>query len=427
MKYIWFVLYNFIVYPLIFVVGCFFALFNKKLRVGIIGRFKSIGILKHYFINLDNNMNIYWFHAASLGEFYQVKPVMEGLKEIEPDCLCLLSFSSPSGFEYAKSDAIYCRIYMPFDFFWSIYRAFDIIKPRKIIFASYDIWPNIIWIAKLFKIHTNIFSARVKDDSIKLLPGFNSFYRSIYQPMSTIYTVAKKDYTRINFIIGNRNQPIIRTLGNPRYDMVKKSSDNFTKTHQNTVVDREKRIIIGSSHPEDDEVIIPGLIKQLKNDNNFSIFYVPHEPNQINIDKIISKFDTNGFSSTISNTKIISKIPDKRIVIINTVGILNQLYWFGKIAYIGGGFSSGIHNVMEPAIARLPVIFGPRYHQAHEAEEMLKYGGGICIKKENEFENSLQSLLNDNKYFKKVSLAATNVIHKNLGSSTRIIRSLIRD
>ena len=99
MKYIWFVLYNFIVYPLIFVVGCFFALFNKKLRVGIIGRFKSIGILKHYFINLDNNMNIYWFHAASLGEFYQVKPVMEGLKEIEPDCLCLLSFSSPSGLE----------------------------------------------------------------------------------------------------------------------------------------------------------------------------------------------------------------------------------------------------------------------------------------------------------------------------------------
>lgn len=427
MKYIWILLYNLLVYPIFFIFGCILCLFNKKIRDGIIGRFRSIKILQESFKQLDNTNQIYWFHAASLGEFYQVKPIMEGLKDIEPDSRCLLSFSSPSGFENAHSSAIYCKIYMPFDFFWSIHKAFKIVKPRKIIFASYDIWPNMIWVAQFLNIHTNIFSARVKDGSIKLLFGIISFYRSIYRDMSSIYTVSKKDYNRIKHIVGNKGNPVIRSLGNPRYDMVKQSSDDFTVLHQRTVIEREKRIIIGSSHNEDDDVIIPVLINKLKNDNTLSILYTPHEPSKENINQIISKFNLGGFSANISDTRILKKIPNNRIVIINSVGILNKLYWLGRIAYIGGGFSSGIHNVMEPAIARLPVIFGPKYHHAHEAEELLKYGGGICIKGSTEFNDALDYLLNDDKYFKKVSLSATHVIHKNLGSSTRIIRSLIRD
>jgi 3-deoxy-D-manno-octulosonic-acid transferase len=109
------------------------------------------------------------------------------------------------------------------------------------------------------------------------------------------------------------------------------------------------------------------------------------------------------------------------------VGVLSKLYWQGKISYVGGGFSTGIHNVMEPAIARLPVIFGPKYHHAHEAEELLKNGGGFCIQKKDDFESVLERLVTDEDHFLKASYASTNVIHQNLGSSTRIIRSLIRD
>ena len=109
------------------------------------------------------------------------------------------------------------------------------------------------------------------------------------------------------------------------------------------------------------------------------------------------------------------------------IGVLSKLYWQGQIAFVGGGLSKGIHNVMEPAIARLPVLFGPKYHHAHEAEELLESGGGFCVNNQDEFAAGIQSLIQDDAYFTKTSLAATDVIHKNLGSSTRIIRSLLRD
>ncbi|MBT6797823.1 MAG: hypothetical protein HOA96_08720, partial [Candidatus Marinimicrobia bacterium] len=200
----------------------------------------------------NSTREIYWFHAASLGEFYQVKPVLEGLKEVEPDSLAVISFSSPSGFENAKSSAIDLRIYMPFDFPWTVRNALKIINPKKIIFASYDIWPNMVWIADKRKVHTNIFAARVIDGSLKIKFGFSSFYQSVYRAMSTIYTVSTKDYIRMQSIIGDSKRPILRALGNPRYDMVMKTVDEFTQEHQQSVLSREKRIIIGSAHSEDD-------------------------------------------------------------------------------------------------------------------------------------------------------------------------------
>ena len=427
MKLTWIFLYNLIIYPMIFFVGCILSLFNSKLRQGVLGRFRSISQLKKFFKSVDSTKDIYWFHAASLGEFYQVKPVLEGLKEVEPDCIALLSFSSPSGFENAKSDAIDLRIYMPFDFPWSVRHTLKITRPKKVIFSSYDIWPNMVWIAEKRKVHTNIFAARVKDGSLKLKPGFFGFYRSVYQSISTIYTVAVKDFKRMRSIIGNSGTPILRALGNPRYDMVMKTADEFTQEHQKSVLSRNKRIIIGSAHWEDDEFLIPALAGMMKSKPDLKILYAPHEPDVTEIERIQTKFSEHGFASSVFRKKRSLKLPEDRVVILGVVGVLSKLYWQGQITYVGGGFSTGIHNVMEPAIARLPVIFGPKYHHAHEAEELLENGGGFCINNGHEFQAVLERLISDDEYFLKASFSATNVIHKNLGSSTRIIRSLIRE
>ena len=156
-------------------------MFNGKLRQGISGRFNSLSKLNLYFKSSSPLPIVYWFHAASLGEFYQVKPVLEGLKDVKPELKTIVSFSSPSGFNNAKSAAIDLKIFMPFDFPWSVRKALKIARPKKVIFASYDIWPNMIWIAGWRHIHTNMFAARVKDGSLKLKPGFLSFYRSVYR------------------------------------------------------------------------------------------------------------------------------------------------------------------------------------------------------------------------------------------------------
>ena len=118
---------------------------------------------------------------------------------------------------------------------------------------------------------------------------------------------------------------------------------------------------------------------------------------------------------------------NKRIILVDSIGKLAQLYWHGQIAYIGGGFSSGVHNVMEPAIARLPVFFGPNYANFHEAEELISKGGGFSIESGSELFVQLKSLLENSSKFMNSSYSATNVVHDNLGSSTRIVRSLIHD
>ena len=254
-----------------------------------------------------------------------------------------------------------------------------------------------------------------------------SFYKSIYQSLSTIYTVADKDYKRIKKIIGVSDKPILRSLGNPRYDMVMKTVDDFTQVHQQSVLLRQKRIIIGSAHSEDDENFIPVLSQIMKDNPDYKVLYAPHEPGETEISRIQSLFKKHGFESSIFQKKDSFKLPDERVIVLGIVGVLSKLYWQGQIAYVGGGFSTGIHNVMEPAIARLPVLFGPNYQHAHEAEELLENSGGFCINTRDEFNVVMNQLISEKEYYLKTSFAATEVIHNNLGSSTRIIRSLIRD
>jgi 3-deoxy-D-manno-octulosonic-acid transferase len=121
------------------------------------------------------------------------------------------------------------------------------------------------------------------------------------------------------------------------------------------------------------------------------------------------------------------KLPKTKIVLVDVVGILSRLYWHGQIAYIGGGFSTGVHNTMEPAIARLPVLFGPKHEQFHATGELIKAGGGFMVNNHDEVFGVLDNLLTNQDLFLQASYASTDVIHQNLGSATRVVRGIIRD
>ncbi|MEE8341618.1 MAG: glycosyltransferase N-terminal domain-containing protein [Candidatus Neomarinimicrobiota bacterium] len=405
----------------------FRAIFNKKLRAGLLGRFQTIKVLKQSLKGWDKNNSIYWFHAASHGEFEQVRPVLKGLKEIDKKCYVIASFFSPSGYNNVKDPNIDCKIYLPFDFIWSIRKALKIVKPKKLIFASYDIWPNFVWLANRRKIHTNVFAARFDYNTSKLLFVLKNFYRTVYQSFSTIYTITDEDNYQLNKILPQLNKPIVRVLGNPRYDRVKENADKFTKYHTISVLMREKRLIVGSVWPEDERRILNSVFKLMEEDKELCIFWVPHEPSEKYIQSSVHMFKSNGFNPTVIRSKKTTKIKNDRVVILGVVGVLSKFYWQGQIAYIGGGFSSGIHNVMEPAIARLPVIFGPKYRKSYAALELMKAGGGFSIKNGTEFYDIMKILINDKNRFLDASLSATQVIHDNIGSATRVVRSIIRD
>ena len=156
------------------------------------------------------------------------------------------------------------------------------------------------------------------------------------------------------------------------------------------------------------------------------MIYVPHEPNTKELRRIEKAFKSNGQPIRLINQTTSLEFIKERVMVVAVVGILFKLYWDARFAYVGGGYSpSGIHNVMEPAVAKLPVIFGPNYHNSDEAEQLLMSGGGFCVKNEDDFYDTVSKLLNDKQYLKIASLASSDVIYSNIGATEKIVKGLI--
>jgi len=428
MKYFWYFIYNSFLLPIMVFIGIIGVFFNKKIREGFLGRFYTNRKLDDYISSLHGNTHtIYWFHVSSHEKLLQKKPVLEGLKEIEPNLKIIVSFFSPSGYNNTNDKIIDCKIYLPFDFPWLVKKTLKKIKPKKLIFASYDIWPNLIWKAKTLNIPTVLFAAKFKRRTKKLMPLVKSFYQNIYNNFYSIYTITKNDNKKLQLILKNPNKIITRVLGNPRYDQVNKVLDQYSIEHTKHILKRKKNIILGSMHNEDMNNIIDGLIEIINDNSNVSVIWVPHEPLPKNVNSVYDYFLNKGYSVALYSKQNGSFINHARIIIVDTIGVLSQIYWDGIIAYIGGGFSAGIHNVMEPAIARLPVIFGPKYDNFQEAIELIDSEGGWSINNNKEFYNIVNKLINNKKFLLNASKAATDVIHNNIGAATRVVRAIIRD
>ena len=422
----WRIIYNLILLPLLFVVLCFGSLFNGKIRAGMIGRFRSYQDLKSFKVRIGIEKTIYWFHASSHGEFEQVKPVLAGLKEVEPFSFSVVSFFSPSGYNHVNDEHIDCKIYLPFDFPWLIRKCLNVVQPKKIILAAYDVWPNMIWVSKSIGIHSALFAAQFSEGTSKLSPVIRNFYRNVYGSLSAIYTISEQDNKSLQRILYPIKHPIVRVLGNPRYDQVKQKADKFTSERTESVLLRPKRLLAGSIHLEDEHVILDSIVNLMQDISDLSLIWVPHEPS----DRIVSEAEFLFRSKNFTTGRLGVKNPNEietRVIIVDTIGKLSQLYWDGQVAYIGGGFSSGVHNVMEPAIARLPVFFGPHYKNFIEAKELIADGGGFSIENGMDLYQGIKNLFEDRVAFIKASYAATEVIHRNLGSATRVVRNLIHD
>ena len=427
MKYFWFFVYKIILIPIVVVIGAIGLCFNKKLRDGLFGRFQTRKVLKNYLNELNGDEIIYWFHASSHGEFLQTKPVLLGLKEVEPHAKLIVSFFSPSGYQHVNDESIDCKFYLPLDFYWTVKSALRLVRPEKLIFAAYDIWPNLVWAAKELGIPTVLFAARFKKGTGKLLPVVRNFYHHVYKDFHSIYTITKTDHNHLQLMLENSSNTTLRVFGNPRYDHVKSTADKFTTEHTKSVLSRKKRIIFASIHDEDERIIYESVLRLLNDYKSLSILWVPHEPIPSVIDASVQRFEELGFKVSVFSKQTPYDKDDPKVIVVDVVGVLSHLYWDGIIAYVGGGFSTGIHNVMEPAIARLPILFGPQYENFHEAKELIKSGGGWSIENGEELFDKINILLSDDSKIIPASFAATDVIHRNVGAATRVVRGIIRD
>ncbi|MBE17906.1 MAG: hypothetical protein CMH79_04005 [Nitrospinae bacterium] len=409
-----------------FFIAIVLSIFRSKVREALRSRIGQIKKTKEFFNNVQNNNLVYWFHSASHGEFEQIHPILHNLKEIQGSSIIVVSFSSPSGYKNVEDENIDLKIYLPLDFLWNTIRILKVIRPQKLIFAEYDLWPNYIWTAKWMNIQTTLFSARFYKKTIKLRPVIKNFYKNVYSSVSAIYTISELDHVNLKKVLIRNYPGVLRVLGSPRYDRVKSISVKSNQNNKNIyTINRSFRLVAGSVWPEDDRIVLESLIELTLKIDKFSFTWAPHEPDSNYIKETTRKLFSYGLTPELLSNVVTGT--NSKCIIIDKIGYLAKHYWGAKFAYIGGGFSTGVHNVMEPAIAKLPTIFGPKYHNSHTAEELIKYGGGFTVNSNNEFINVIKKLIQDDSFYSNSSLASSEVINRNLGSSSRVLRGILSD
>jgi 3-deoxy-D-manno-octulosonic-acid transferase len=413
------IVYSTIIFPSMFCFFAFIALFSRKVRKGYFPRFKTISNLKKWHRTHFPRDRVVLYHAASLGEFEHIKPIFQRLKE-RHHVTNIVTLFSPSGYEHAKNvKGVDKILYMPFDTRGNWKKIYNLLQPRMILISKHDAWPAQLWSAKEKNIPIFLINASLARESSRLRPGIRQFLKNIYQCFTGIYAISQVDAKRFSESFGLRH---VVVAGDTKYDQV-----IFRKTTGKTIslIDSQwyqnKWIFLGGSvWPQDLENLIPACIDFLKLNDTIRIIFAPHQPEEKIITMISTVFRKWGVSRFSENS-----IPhDRRVLIIDEIGHLATLYKYANVAYVGGSFYQGIHNVMEAAIYGIPTLYGPVHKNSYEAVELRKNSGGIVINNSDMLFDLLKKLYNDDKERMKIGQKALEFVEKNAGASDRIVEDI---
>lgn len=365
------------------------SVFNKKAALWIKGRQQYWAVLDKIFSAQPFSIperKLAWFHCASLGEFEQGRPIIEAFKQQQPDYLILLTFYSPSGYEvrkaYTGADLI---LYLPLDTKYNVHRFVDTVKPDIVFYIKYEFWFNFLNYLQSKKIPIILVSAVFRPDQ-HFFKGYAEWPRKILKGFSTIFV--QNEYSReLLAFIGIEN---VVASGDTRFDRVAAGAAKpkgieiaraFSLNH--------KVMVAGSTWPADEDLIFK-LIYQNKHKLRFII--APHEISASHIDSLMQRAGKTAVRFSKTNTE---EARNAEILVIDSIGMLSQLYQYGTLAYIGGGFGVGIHNILEASAFGLPVFMGPNYHKFNEAKELIELGGAFEVTRPDEFIKKVNILLNN--------------------------------
>ncbi len=417
----WKFLYNFIVIPLLWTAFRLLWLFNRKVRRGLRGRHSSLQRLRVFMRNNPGRRRL-WVHASSMGEFEQAKPIIEALRERDPDLVIIASFFSPSGYEnnlrYRAVDAV---VYIPFDTPGKAKRFLELMQPTAAVFIRYDVWPNHIWTCRRMGIPIMLANATLRENSGRLLPVVRQFHRRVFECMEAILTVSESDAAAFNTL--KLNDTHIEVVGDTRFDRVavKAVLSRKRRLVPEHILENRRVIVVGSSWPEDEEILLPALFALLERDPSLLCIIVPHEPTIDHLEFL--EYRLNGSVPSLRFSYLHSW-NNERVLIVDSIGILLPLYAVADVAFVGGGFKSNVHNTLEPAAYGIPVLFGPKIGNSQEAQQLADIGGGFVVRSREEVEETIEQLLRDDAARTTAGDAAGRFVSERAGSTEHILTRL---
>lgn len=355
-----------------------------------------------------------WFHAASLGEFEQGRPVIEAIKRDLPQYRILLSFFSPSGYEIRKDYPLADEVlYLPID---TPSNAEAWLKRHRFVaavFIKYEFWFN--YMAALKKAGVPLFyiSLILKEDTYFFKP-YGHWFRKQLENVNHFFV--QDDITCK--ILKNKGFNNVTVCGDTRFDRVAAIAEQAKPFPEvESFIDGRKCIVAGSTWPPD-EKLLAGFFRNIPED--YCVIIAPHDISKSHVAQILSLFPQAQLYTEIKPGN------QSSILVINTIGILSQLYQYARFVYVGGGFGVGIHNIQEPVAFRCPVVFGPRYDKFKEAVDLVDREGAFPVRSEAELQDVFGQLMTDEVYYAKASSTCRDYLESQLGATESIMKGIAK-
>lgn len=423
MQYVWQTFYAQIACPLMLPAARIAALKNRNLREALDGQNGVWQRIEQQIAPRDPTKRLIWFHVSSAGEFLQSQPVLE--RCMEHGYECAVTFTSVNGYKWLQRAKFRENLrpvlidYLPLDSVANMRRMLDTLRPAAVVYVKYDLWPNLVWETHQAGIPQFLISATLRPRSKRITSAIGrSLYRTVYACLNGIFAVTEADRQR--FLVTNPDHPNIQVVGDTRFDSVLDRKKRVQPPNLPAYIHGKFVFIAGSSWPPDEACIFPALKDALAQYPDLLAMIVPHEPTEAHLQPIEAFFqDTPLERLTRLNP---NPQPPPRLILGDTVGVLSSLYSVGTLAYVGGAFTTGVHNVMEPCAMGLPVIFGPKHENSPEAVDLLKRGLAFTVSTEQEFRSLLFQWLESPEQVKELGQAAMNVIESNAGAADRCFR-----
>lgn len=389
--------------------GCHIAaFFNKKVKAMINGHRQTWQLLQN-----KASEGYVWFHAASLGEFEQGRPLMEYLKRTHPEKKILLTFFSPSGYEVRKDYEVADLVcYLPFDTPLNARKFIRLARPTEAYFIKYEFWHNYInglyhkgipvySVSSIFR-PKQVFFRWYGKPAAQMLRHISHFYVQNQESVELLKTIGIEQTT---------------VVGDTRFDRV---IDIRNAAQPLPLVERFagcwKVLVAGSSWQPDEDVIIPYFNAH----PNLKLVLAPHVVNEAHLQQIEGKIKRPCVRYSAATPK---NVAEADCLIIDCYGLLSSIYRYATVAYVGGGFGVGIHNVPEAAVYGVPVIIGPNNQKFREARHLLSLGGCFEIQGADDFNRILNKLTTDKEALQKAGEAAGEYIRQNAGATAKIMHA----
>ena len=400
-------MYNIVIY--LYLIGVAIAsLFNEKVKKMWRGERQTIKLLRE---QVDPTAKYVWFHAASLGEFEQGRPLMERLRELHPEYKILLTFFSPSGYEVRKDYKgadIVC--YLPLDTIRNSRRFLRTVRPVMAFFIKYEFWYNYFHILQHRGVPVYSVSCIFRKNQI-FFRWYGKQYGKVLRCVTKFF-VQNEESRQLLHSIGIDASKVV---GDTRFDRVLQIRD---AAKQLPIVEafrgNRKTFVAGSSWGPDEDI----FIRYFNEHPDWQLIIAPHVISEEHLQQIMSKLNRKTVRYTQTSPE---EAANAQCLIIDCFGLLSSIYNYGDVAYVGGGFGVGIHNVLEAAVWNMPVFFGPNNKHFQEAQWLLQSKGGIEISSYDDFKAQMDSLMNSPELIKKLGDVAGRVVEEHTGATQKVI------